>query len=106
MERNIRKSQEASPQILLIVDDDEINRSILNNIFAAFYTVEEAENGCVGLDKILSAPRRYCAVLLDVMMPVIDGLEVPTQFVRPGDAPEGEAAGTGQTYCKAESGDD
>lgn len=76
MERNIRKSQEASPQTLLIVDDDEINRSILNNIFAAFYTVEEAENGRIGLDKILSAPRRYCAVLLDVMMPVLDGLEV------------------------------
>lgn len=76
MERNIRKSQEASPQTLLIVDDDEINRSILNNIFAAFYTVEEAENGRIGLDKIFSAPRRYCAVLLDVMMPVMDGLEV------------------------------
>lgn len=61
---------------LLIVDDDEINREILENIFASYYLIEEAENGKEGLESILRDPSRLCAVLLDVMMPEMDGLEV------------------------------
>ena len=62
--------------ILLIVDDDAINRTILEQIFAADYTIAEAENGADGLEKILAAPDQLCAVLLDVVMPAMDGLEV------------------------------
>ena len=32
------------PDTILVVDDDEINRGILENLFASFYRVEEAEN--------------------------------------------------------------
>ncbi len=62
--------------VLLIVDDDAINRAILEEIFEADYTIEEAENGAEGLEKIFAEPERLCAVLLDVVMPVMDGLEV------------------------------
>ena len=62
--------------ILLIVDDDAINRTILEQLFEADYTIAEAENGLEGLHKILEAPDRLCAVLLDVVMPEMDGLEV------------------------------
>lgn len=61
---------------LLIVDDDAVNRGILENLFSAYYTVDEAENGRDGLDKIVAKPEQYCAVLLDVIMPELDGLEV------------------------------
>lgn len=61
---------------ILIVDDDEINRGILDNLFSAFYEVEEAENGKAGLEMLQENPEKYCAVLLDVVMPVMDGLEV------------------------------
>ena len=61
---------------LLIVDDDEINRGILDNLFSAFFPVEEAADGQEGLEKILKRPGKYCAVLLDVVMPRMDGLEV------------------------------
>ena len=33
---------------LLIVDDDEINREILENIFSESYAIEHAENGRQG----------------------------------------------------------
>lgn len=65
-----------SAHTLLIVDDDAINRGILENIFSPYYTIEEAENGRQGLEKILSRPERLCAILLDVMMPEMDGIEV------------------------------
>ena len=66
----------AAPETLLIVDDDELNRAILENIFAGQYRIEQAENGRQGLEIILADPSRLCAVLLDVMMPEMNGLEV------------------------------
>ena len=36
------------PDTILIVDDDEMNRAILENLFSSFYAVEEAENGREG----------------------------------------------------------
>ena len=66
----------SAPGSLLIVDDDAINRAILDNLFAPFYPIEEAEDGDEGLAKILARPERFCAVLLDVVMPRMSGLEV------------------------------
>ena len=70
--------------VLLIVDDDAINRAILEQIFAEDYAVLEAENGRAGLEKILEAPERLCAVLLDVVMPEMDGMEVLRHLSREG----------------------
>ena len=65
---------------LLIVDDDEFNRAILDNLFAPYYTIQEAENGRQGLDAILAGPDAFSAVLLDVVMPEMDGLQVLQQL--------------------------
>ena len=64
------------PRTLLIVDDDEINRDILAHIFAGQYAIREAENGREGLQIIENAGASLCAVLLDVVMPEMDGLAV------------------------------
>jgi len=61
---------------VLIVDDDAINRKVLSKIFSPYFRVEEAENGREGVDKIMAGPRYYCAVLLDVIMPELSGIEV------------------------------
>ncbi len=62
--------------ILLIVDDDMINRAILREIFKDAYQIEEAENGQEGLEKLMSLKEHVCALLLDVVMPVMDGLRL------------------------------
>ena len=67
---------ESTYDTILIVDDDEINRAILENIFSSQYKVAEADNGRTGLEKILSHKEQLCAVLLDVVMPEMDGLQV------------------------------
>ena len=61
---------------VLIVDDDPVNRKILAKIFSPHYRVEEAQNGQEGINRLLAGPRYYCAVLLDVMMPGLSGIEV------------------------------
>ncbi len=61
---------------ILIVDDDYINRELLKNIFSSNYTFEEAENGQEGLRQIRKHLDKLCAIILDVQMPGMNGIEV------------------------------
>lgn len=61
---------------ILVVDDSLINRSVLANIFEREYKIEEAENGQEALDAILDHTNKIAAILLDVMMPIMGGMEL------------------------------
>ncbi len=68
---------------LLLVEDNEFNREIAKNILenSGLY-VEEAENGSEAVDKIKNAGTEYYDyVLMDVQMPVMDGLTA-TRVIR------------------------
>ena len=65
---------------LLIVDDDEMNRAILAEIFKKRYAILEAGDGAEGLALLLQRQAEVCAVLLDVQMPVMDGMEMLRQL--------------------------
>lgn len=82
--KQILESGEDRPETILIVDDDEINRVILRNIFSPFYSVAEAENGKTGLRMLLDKENSICAVLLDVVMPEMDGIRVLQELHRRG----------------------
>lgn len=62
--------------MLLIVDDSELNRDVLANIFESTYPIVMAENGREGLEKLYLHRDELSAVLLDVVMPVMDGIAV------------------------------
>ena len=61
---------------ILIVDDEAINREILGNIIQTEYKVIYAQNGKEALEKIHSNGSAISLVLLDLLMPVMDGTEV------------------------------
>lgn len=63
-------------QTILIVDDVEMNRAILEATFSEDYNILEAENGKQALDIIRSRQDCLAAILLDVVMPVMDGFGV------------------------------
>ena len=81
MENRLQVGQKTG---ILIVDDDAINRKILKKIFSEFYEIEEAKNGREGLALILEQKERFGAVLLDVMMPEMNGIEVVRQMKERG----------------------
>jgi CheY-like chemotaxis protein len=59
---------------VLVVEDDEPTRALLGRALSkAGWTVAEAENGRVALEKMAEA--RPALVLLDLMMPEMDGFE-------------------------------
>lgn len=61
---------------MLIVDDVEINRSVLVETFRQRYTTIEADNGAVALKYINEHYEEIEIVLLDLIMPVIDGFQL------------------------------
>ncbi len=61
---------------ILIVDDDPVNRKILGKLFGDVYEVIEAEDGYDGMKQIMNTYNRLSAILLDVMMPGMNGIEV------------------------------
>lgn len=65
-------SDEDTPKTLLVVEDQEISRGILVNIFGGKYHMLEAENGREALD-LLAAGHSVDLILLDLIMPVMNG---------------------------------
>ena len=58
---------------VLIVEDNELNRAILGEILSGDYQVLEAENGQEALEVLRHHKDSIALILLDVMMPVMDG---------------------------------
>lgn len=61
---------------VLVVDDQEINRKILIKILESDYDVITAENGEEALSILHSVGEGISAILLDIMMPILDGYGV------------------------------
>jgi CheY-like chemotaxis protein len=63
-----------SAPVLVVEDAADIRESIRELLEMDDYTVYTAANGALGLDLLDRTPRP-CLVLLDLMMPVMDGFE-------------------------------
>ena len=61
---------------ILIVDDAELNREMLKEMLLDEYDVLEADNGKMALEIIDKEWEHIHAILLDIVMPVMDGFEV------------------------------
>jgi len=62
---------------VLVVDDDFINRKLIQTLLKKnpkVTEIVEAENGSDALDKMKKEPS-IDLILLDIMMPVVDGIE-------------------------------
>ena len=68
------RDNHAGAQKVLIVDDSATNRQMLGDLLQADYTVLVAKNGQEGVD--LAQMHQPDVILLDVMMPDVDGYEV------------------------------
>jgi two-component system response regulator PilR (NtrC family) len=64
---------------ILIVDDEEVVRDVLSTLLTGeSYSVDFAQTGNQALEKVRE--RDYSVVLLDLMMPDIDGFQVLEEF--------------------------
>jgi len=75
MQRKERKVSDFLKRQVLVVDDEQINRDMLGYILSQDYGVLYASNGKEALEQLDRNPQ-ISAVLLDLMMPEMDGFEV------------------------------
>ena len=72
----ILSRQFKAPQLVLVVDDQEINRDVLGMILEDDYEIIYASNGREALEQIERYRDRLSVVLLDLIMPELDGFQV------------------------------
>ena len=73
---------------ILLVEDNEINMEIAEFYLTAHgATVEEAWNGREAVEKYAANPQKFDVILMDLMMPVMGGLEAARQ-IRTMELPE------------------
>lgn len=74
MDRKSKYSESVKRKVV-VVDDEYVNRQMLGFIISQQYYVIYAENGRDALEKIRSSEQDISLVLLDIMMPEMDGFE-------------------------------
>jgi len=66
---------------ILIVDDEARMRKLVRDFLVkSGYEVNEAEDGHQAVEMFLKAPNQYALIILDVMMPKMDGWEVLSEI--------------------------
>lgn len=69
---------------ILIVDDSELNRSLLSDMLEANFDIAEAENGLEACAYLQEHELEISLVLLDIVMPQMDGFEVLAMMNKKG----------------------
>lgn len=69
---------------ILIVDDVELNRDVLSIMFSQRHEIEFAESGPEALDILRKKKEDICAILLDYVMPEMDGLTFLEEAIKEG----------------------
>ena len=63
-------------RLILVVDDEMVNRKIIEKILSEEYDLLAAENGAQAMELFRAHGQEISVVLLDIVMPVMDGYEV------------------------------
>mgnify|MGYP000756827339 CR=1 FL=1 len=74
-------------KVLVAEDEESIREFIVINLTRSGYTVEQAENGAVALEKFAKDESGLDVAILDIMMPGMDGLTVCTQIRKTSHVP-------------------
>ncbi len=69
-------------RVVLLIEDDEVDREAIHRLLDDIYDVQTAEMGYVGLE--LARKNKPDAILLDYRLPDVDGLEVLTPLLAMG----------------------
>lgn len=80
MKDNLILKNNINERFILVVDDNAINRKILFKILQDDYIVIEAENGQKALNLISERKICFSAIILDLVMPVMNGYQFLTSL--------------------------
>jgi DNA-binding response OmpR family regulator len=85
-------------KVLLIEDEDRIREMVKDYLENEGFLVEEADNGTLGLEKFKAG--NYSIIILDVMLPCVDGWTVCREIRNSSDVPIIMLTARGEEYDK------
>jgi len=66
---------------ILLVEDNKLNQRLMESSLKRFgYKIDVANNGLEAVEKYSAEPKKYNLIIMDIMMPVMDGLEATRQI--------------------------
>jgi CheY-like chemotaxis protein len=72
---------ENSVKTILLVEDNKLNQRLMESSLRRFgFQIELAGNGLEAVEKYQADPQKYSLIIMDIMMPVMDGLEATRQI--------------------------
>lgn len=80
----VRADEPVHGTVLVVDDDDDIRDSLSEVLEDEGYAVRAASNGIEALADLRSEDRP-CVILIDLMMPVMDGYELRAELLRDPD---------------------
>ena len=96
MSRSISSTAKGEPSFTLLVDDDDdgivplhvlivddsiaVVKMLSNKLMSFGYLVTTAKNGAEGLEKMISSHSKLDLVIMDLQMPVMDGIEATRKY--------------------------
>lgn len=69
---SVNSKEKINKKTVFIVDDNSINRDVLCKLLKDEFETVEAENGKEALQLLNEHSRKFSAILLDLIMPVMD----------------------------------
>jgi CheY-like chemotaxis protein len=72
---------EKSDKSIMLVEDNKLNQRLMESSLRRFgFHIELAGNGLEAVEKYQADPHKYSLIIMDIMMPVMDGLEATRQI--------------------------
>lgn len=75
--------QDGDPIRALVIEDDPLQRALVARLLGwSGFEVEEAADGGAAIERLVDARESFDVILLDIMLPVADGVEVARQALQ------------------------
>ncbi len=66
---------------ILLVEDNKLNQRLMESSLRRFgFKIDVANNGLEAVEKYQASPTAFDLIIMDIMMPVMDGLEATRQI--------------------------
>ncbi|KAJ2955244.1 hypothetical protein NQZ79_g8722 [Umbelopsis isabellina] len=70
--------------VCLVAEDNELCQKIASKLLGRDYVVEIAENGRIAVDAVMSSPDRFSIIIMDIIMPEMDGIQATIELRKRG----------------------
>ncbi len=72
---------ESTEKSIMLVEDNKLNQRLMESSLRRFgFHIDLANNGLEAVELYQVNPEKYCLIIMDIMMPVMDGLESTRQI--------------------------